>query len=163
MVYRFPPNLNRNDISVIEAKPSNMVFELATEEGPIHRGNRYKSRKLVNNSSLVGAQFQSDGLHLVPIHSSHEFKHSLDHLNIASKQKSISENSNPVEPSETVKVAAVTMRFAAVDEEEKRRIREGTFNHYREVLGREKTIELNYQTLPDNEGDAGVKTEPMET
>lgn len=123
----------------------------------------YNSRKLVSNAPLVAAQFKSDGLHLKPIHSSHEFKRSLNHLNSASKQKSVNEEVRPIDTPETSKVAAVTMRFAAADEEEKRRIREGTWNHHREVVGREKSIELRYQTLPDEEEGIKLKAELMET
>ena len=162
MAFRFPPNLKHEDISSIESKPKNKVFQFTVEE----EGNvkRYKSKKLVHNTSLVGAQFQADGLHLTPINSSHEFKYCLDHLNAASKQKILNDGVKQIDIPEPVKVSAVTMRFAAVDEEEKRRIREGTFNHHREVLGKEKPIQLAYLKLPDKEvGKAAIKTEVMET
>lgn len=163
MVFRFPPTVNREDISTVETKPKNLLFELETETE--RRGNpkKYKSRKLVNKAPLVGARFQADGLHLTPIQSSHEFKYCLSHLKTSSKQRSTNEEIVPIDAPEPVKVAAVTMRFAAVDEEEKRRIREGTFNHHREVISREKSIQLNYQPLPDEEVRKAVKLEPMET
>lgn len=164
MVFRFPSNLDREKISSIESKPKNSIYGLTTQSDSLDNKNKtYSSRKLVSNAPLVAAQFQSDGLHLKQINSSHEFKRCLNHLNSTSKNRLSNEEVKSIDTPETSKVSAVTMRFAGADEEEKRRIREGTMGHHREVVGREKSIELHYKTLPNEEENIEAKTELMET
>ena len=142
-LFRLPPNLNSKSISVVKAKLDNKFVQLETKRRRTSGPTTYKSRLMLGNNNLAVSVVKEDSIFLTRVSDTYEFKPKLQEkektYNLPAKTAP-----NDASSSDDEKVTTVTMRFAATNEEDKKKARESLYSFQKEQVDKEDWCDMEF-------------------
>lgn len=145
-LFRIPESLPSRSMSCVKVKPENKVIDIESRPRKSNDSQVYKSRLMLGQNSLGVAVVNGNNVFITQVSDSYEFKPNLQRLDVkgGSKGKSVSKEDQTIDVEDDDNVTSVTMRFAASNEEDRKRARENSHVHLLERIQKEQTIDLDY-------------------